>query len=44
MNYLKVRYQRLALFCYQITHLTFSQWDIEKLHKNALGSYRQQNQ
>jgi hypothetical protein len=42
MKAIKVHYERIILFCYQVSHLSLSQWNIEKLQMNTLGSYRQQ--
>ena len=42
MKDFKIQYERIILFCYQVSHLSMSQWNIEKLQMNTLGSNRQQ--
>jgi hypothetical protein len=43
MKDLKIQCERIMLFCYQVSHLSLSQWNIEKLQINTIGANRQQN-
>ena len=42
MKDFKIQCELIVLFCYQVSHLSMSQWNIEKLQMNTLDSNRQQ--